>query len=205
VLILGIDRSGKTTLLERIKTLYTEHAGLTPDKIQPTVGLNIGRAEACSTKLVFWDLGGAVGLRAIWEKYFGEAHAVVFVVDAADSERFEEAKNAFTKAIASKDLTGAPVLVLANKHDIVKANATAGSSEGLMQPDSSPGGMLGTSVDLQNIMGISRVNKPQRPCRLFACSALSGDGVKDGLVWLVDIMHRSQRSKMLNQDQMFHS
>lgn len=58
----------------------------------------------------------------------------------------EEAKNAFTKAIASKDLTGAPVLVLANKHDIVKANATAGSSEGLMQPDSSPGGMLGTSV-----------------------------------------------------------
>jgi ADP-ribosylation factor related protein 1 len=36
VLILGIDRSGKTTLLEKIKSLYTEYEGLPPDKIQPT-------------------------------------------------------------------------------------------------------------------------------------------------------------------------
>jgi hypothetical protein len=41
------------------------------------VGLNIGRAEALGAKLVFWDLGGQVGLRTIWEKYYGEAHAVV--------------------------------------------------------------------------------------------------------------------------------
>lgn len=41
------------------------------------MGLNIGRAEALGAKLVFWDLGGQVGLRTIWEKYYGEAHAVV--------------------------------------------------------------------------------------------------------------------------------
>ena len=37
VLILGIDKAGKTTLLEKVKSLYTEYEGLPPDKVQPTV------------------------------------------------------------------------------------------------------------------------------------------------------------------------
>jgi ADP-ribosylation factor related protein 1 len=117
-LILGIDKAGKTTLLEKIKTIYTEFEGLPPDKILPTVGLNIGRAEAFNSKLVFWDLGGQTGLRTIWDKYYAEAHAVIFVVDTTEQDRFEDAKSAFNKAINSKDLKGAPVLVLANKMDL---------------------------------------------------------------------------------------
>lgn len=57
-----------------------------------TVGLNVGRFEAFSTSLVFWDLGGAASLRGIWEKYYKDTHAIIFVVDAADADRFEEAK-----------------------------------------------------------------------------------------------------------------
>lgn len=34
------------------------------------------------------------GLRSIWEKYYEEAHAVIFVVDAACPSRFEDAKSA---------------------------------------------------------------------------------------------------------------
>lgn len=34
------------------------------------------------------------GLRSIWEKYYEEAHAVMFVVDAACPSRFEDAKSA---------------------------------------------------------------------------------------------------------------
>eukprot|EP00268_Persea_americana_P002762 TRINITY_DN1084_c0_g1_i7.p1 TRINITY_DN1084_c0_g1~~TRINITY_DN1084_c0_g1_i7.p1 ORF type:complete len:127 (-),score=22.91 TRINITY_DN1084_c0_g1_i7:257-637(-) len=94
VLILGIDKAGKTTLLEKLKTLYSNLQGLPPDRIVPTVGLNIGRVEASKTKLVFWDLGGQVGLRPIWEKYYEEAHGIIFVIDAACPSRFEDSKSA---------------------------------------------------------------------------------------------------------------
>lgn len=48
------------TLLEKLKTRYTNLEGLPPDRIVPTVGLNIGRVEVSNAKLVFWDLGGQV-------------------------------------------------------------------------------------------------------------------------------------------------
>lgn len=66
------------------------------------MGLNIGRIEATNTKLVFWDLGGQLGLRSIWEKYYEEAHAAVFVIDAACLSRFEDSKSALEKVLLQK-------------------------------------------------------------------------------------------------------
>ena len=87
ILVLGLDKSGKTTLLERLKELYTDVPGLEPDAILPTVGLNVGRIEACNAHLILWDLGGQLGLRGIWEKYYADAHGLLYVVDAADPSR----------------------------------------------------------------------------------------------------------------------
>ncbi|KAJ1564588.1 hypothetical protein HK405_014483, partial [Cladochytrium tenue] len=117
ILILGLDSAGKTTLLERIKATYTGLRPIPPDKIGPTVGLNISRVEVGRVRLNFWDLGGQPGLRGLWDKYFAEAHAVVFVVDASDEGRVEEAKEAFGRVIAARELDGVPLLVLANKAD----------------------------------------------------------------------------------------
>ncbi|KAI4351778.1 hypothetical protein L6164_006097 [Bauhinia variegata] len=121
VLILGIDKAGKTTLLEKLKSLYSNLEGLPPDRIVPTVGLNIGRVEVSNTKLVFWDLGGQSGLRSIWEKYYEEAHAVIFVIDASSPSRFEDAKSALEKVLRHEDLQGAPLLILANQQDLPEA------------------------------------------------------------------------------------
>jgi ADP-ribosylation factor related protein 1 len=32
-----------------------------------------------------------LGLRSIWEKYYADAHAVIFVVDGTAEDRFKEA------------------------------------------------------------------------------------------------------------------
>lgn len=114
ILILGLDRAGKTTVLEKMKEMHGM-PGLEWDKILPTVGLNVGRIDAHGCLLIFWDLGGQVGLRTIWDKYYDEAHAVVYVVDAADADRLETAKAALDTALGHRDLVSAPLLVLANK------------------------------------------------------------------------------------------
>ncbi|KAJ4969210.1 hypothetical protein NE237_015911 [Protea cynaroides] len=174
VLILGIDKSGKTTLLEKLKALYSNLEGLPPDRIVPTVGLNIGRVEASKTKLVFWDLGGQIGLRTIWEKYYEEAHAVIYVIDAGCPSRFEDSKSALEKVLRHPDLQKAPLLIIANKQDL----AGAASAEELAR-----------YLDLKEL--------DERMYMFEAVSAYDGTGIKEGIEWLVEVMERSKRTEML--------
>ena len=91
MLIVGLDNAGKTTLLEKLKALH-EQKSIATDRIVPTVGLNIAKICKHDAEYVFWDLGGQQQLRKIWNKYYEETDGVVFVIDGADEERFEEAK-----------------------------------------------------------------------------------------------------------------
>jgi ADP-ribosylation factor related protein 1 len=60
------------------------------DKIPPTVGLNIAKIERRCGEFTLWDVGGQSVLRKLWDKYYGEADCLIFVIDGADSIRFEE-------------------------------------------------------------------------------------------------------------------
>eukprot|EP00892_Ulva_mutabilis_P012699 jgi/Ulvmu1/9801/UM056_0041.1 len=175
ILILGLDKAGKTTLLEKMKEMHGL-PGLEWDKILPTVGLNVGRIEAHNSLLIFWDLGGQVGLRSIWDKYYDEAHAVVYVVDAADEERIFESKAALAKVLGHRDLVSAPLLVLANKQDL-------------------PGSMGPAAVASE--LGLSDVDT--RPHRVQPVSAHHGVGITDGLQWIVNAVKSSPRLSLLRR------
>ncbi|KAJ2499995.1 Rho-type gtpase-activating protein [Coemansia sp. RSA 1972] len=117
VLVLGLDNSGKTTLLETLKHLYTGVLGMDPQKIQPTVGVNIVRAHQPKHTLRFVDLGGQQDLRYIWTSYYTDAHALVFVVDSSDLPRMDEASRVLRELAQCAELECVPVLVVANKVD----------------------------------------------------------------------------------------
>lgn len=51
----------------------------------------------CKREVLVVDDFFQPGLRSIWEKYYEEAHAVVFVIDAACPSRFEDSKTALGK------------------------------------------------------------------------------------------------------------
>ena len=144
---MGIGGAGKTCVLESLKTRFSPMPGLAPAQIVPTVGLNLARLEVPAARggaetCVFWDLGGAPGLRGIWERYYAECDGVLFVVDAAlsaentaaentDDGEDDRSKDAVTdeqldeqmallrRVLAEPRLAGAPALVLVNKADTV--------------------------------------------------------------------------------------
>jgi ADP-ribosylation factor-like protein 3 len=44
-------------------------------------------------KLNMWDIGGQKSIRPYWRNYFDNTDALVYVVDSADQERFDEVKS----------------------------------------------------------------------------------------------------------------
>ncbi|KAG0254660.1 ADP-ribosylation factor protein 3 [Actinomortierella ambigua] len=121
IVIIGLDNAGKTTLLERIKAIFLGVPGLPPERIAPTVGLNIGRIDIGGARLNFQDLGGQADLQSIWERYYRECHAIVFVADSSDPERIQDCKRALERVIMDDNVEGIPVLMLANKQDVPTA------------------------------------------------------------------------------------
>jgi len=92
ILIVGLDNAGKTTFLEQVKSSHKLWS-MSLDKIVPTVGLNIAKFQRKEGEFVFWDLGGQAGLWKLWSKYYEETQGVIFIVDGADTTRFQEARD----------------------------------------------------------------------------------------------------------------
>ena len=85
LLLLGLDNAGKTTLLHRLRTGDVKHFPPTDRPYQ---------SDAFSYQgITFqaWDVGGHEAVRHIWEDYVCECSAVLFLVDATDADRMEEA------------------------------------------------------------------------------------------------------------------
>ncbi|KAI6197112.1 ADP-ribosylation factor-like protein 2 isoform X1 [Aphelenchoides besseyi] len=114
VLILGLDCSGKTTILQRIN-------GEDYTKVAPTFGFNIKTLEFREWKLNCWDIGGQSSLRSYWRNYFEQTDAVVWVVDSTDKKRLKDCRAELDKLLGEECLKGVTLLVLANKRDLPNA------------------------------------------------------------------------------------
>ncbi|EGG14682.1 ARF-like protein [Cavenderia fasciculata] len=174
-LILGLDGAGKTTLLEEIKTKYTKTPGL--KHIMPTVGLNIGRIIYEDVKLIFWDLGGQVDLRSIWDKYYNSVHAVIYVVDSTDQERMEESKSELEKIMTNPDLRDVPILLFFNKRDLPDAQSTDVLS----------------SAFKTVILNYKSTDVNSRNVQLQPLIANTGQGLNEGMMWLTDNLKKNAR------------
>lgn len=63
ILILGLDRAGKTTISERIQ-------GKGEGEPVPTIGYNHKQVRMRNVTLDTWDLSGQERMRKIWKHYF---------------------------------------------------------------------------------------------------------------------------------------
>jgi len=192
VIIIGLDNAGKTTILERIKTLYNRTPGLTPDKIAPTVGQNVGKITLPSTVLQFWDLGGQRDIRTIWEKYYEECHAVAYVIDASDKKRLDEGWEVFDTVLSSPQILHVPLLLLANKQDVLDALSVEDIRENYEDwwQRRHPSGTW------------EHEEQPERVASLdvMGVSGLDGSGIKEAVDWLFIRVQNTTRRKDAGDD-----
>ncbi|KAI8781393.1 transcriptional activator protein Pur-beta isoform X6 [Biomphalaria glabrata] len=114
ILMLGLDAAGKTTLLYKMKL------GQSVTTI-PTVGFNVETVTYKSVKFNVWDVGGQDKIRPLWRHYFTGTQGLIFVVDCADRDRIDEARQELHRIINDREMRDAIILVFANKQDLPDA------------------------------------------------------------------------------------
>ncbi|CAL1285718.1 ADP-ribosylation factor-like protein 3 [Argiope bruennichi] len=154
ILLLGLDNAGKTTILKKLASEDVTH-------ITPTQGFNIKSVQSEGFKLNVWDIGGQRKIRPYWRNYFENTDVLIYVIDSADRKRFEETGVELAELLAEEKLAGVPLLVFANKQDLFNAAPASELADGL------------------NLPAIR-----DRSWQIQACSALTGEALKDGLDWV---------------------
>ena len=170
IVLLGLDESGKTTVLYRLKLDEFINAVPTVSFNTEKVTPRYGKAKGIRMKI--WDAGGSEKLRPLWKSYTRAAEGIVFVVDSSDSERFEEARSELLRVARYQESHGIPVLVIANKQDLREA----------------------VNVDeLGDTLGLKEL-RSQHPCHIHPVCAITGEGLIEAVDALYDMIEKRKRS-----------
>lgn len=160
VIIVGLDNAGKTTILYQF--LMNEVV-----QTSPTIGSNVEEIIWKNVRFIMWDIGGQESLRNTWNSYYTNTKFVILVIDSTDRERLTISKEELHKMLACEDLKKAALLVFANKQDV----------RGAM-----------TAAEISQQLGLTRIK--DHGWHIQACCALTGQGLYQGLQWLVGCMRR---------------
>lgn len=163
IICLGLDNSGKTTIINKLKP---EKAQTTD--IVPTVGFTVEKVLANGLNFTIFDMSGQGRYRNLWEHYFQDAQAIIFVIDSSDNLRIVVAKEEFDLLIQHAMIKSKriPVLFFANKMDVRNAL---------------------TPVQISNLLKLDELR--DKPWHICASNALTGEGLQEGVEWLTDQMN----------------
>lgn len=152
ILMLGLDAAGKTTILYKLKLNETVSS-------IPTIGFNVETVSPVkNVSFTVWDVGGQDKIRPLWKHYFHNTEGLIYVVDSADKERFNEARDELFWILDSEEMRGVPVVILANKQDLQHA---------------------ASSADVANKLGLAQIRT--HPWFIQATCATSGDGLLEAM------------------------
>uniref|UniRef100_A0A5F8ALJ6 ADP ribosylation factor 6 n=1 Tax=Macaca mulatta TaxID=9544 RepID=A0A5F8ALJ6_MACMU len=127
----------------------------------PTVGFNVETVTYKNVKFNVWDVGGQDKIRPLWRHYYTGTQGLIFVVDCADRDRIDEARQELHRIINDREMRDAIILIFANKQDLPDA----------MKPH-----------EIQEKLGLTRIR--DRNWYVQPSCATSGDGLYEGLTWL---------------------
>ncbi len=158
VLVVGLDNSGKSSLLNFLRPQETQN-----NYIVPTVGFNVEHFSCKGLSFTAFDMSGQSRYRTLWGNYYRTTNGIIFVIDSSDKTRILVAREELQQLLSHPDILSRdiPILFFANKMDLRDALSDVGVSSAL------------------TLDGI--INKSWHIC---SSNALKGDGVADGIEWL---------------------
>lgn len=128
----------------------------------PTIGSNVEEIVYKNIHFVMWDIGGQQSLRSSWSTYYVNTRAVIMVIDSTDQDRLHISASELHRMLEHDNLRGSCLLVLANKQDMPRALSASQISDSLK---------------------LTRLT--DRQWHIQACCALTGEGLNEGLDWIV--------------------
>ncbi|KAF9652117.1 ARF/SAR [Thelephora ganbajun] len=161
ILMLGLDSAGKTTILYRLQI------GEVVSTI-PTIGFNVETVQYKNIKFQVWDLGGQSSIRPYWRCYFPNTSAIIYVIDSSDTARLQTSRSELLTMLSEEELNGVPLLVFCNKQD----------AEGALKPEK-----------ISEELGLAGGEKGREWSVRGSC-ALKGEGLEEGLDWLVNAIQK---------------
>ncbi|KAK6009012.1 ADP-ribosylation factor family protein [Ostertagia ostertagi] len=115
ILLLGLDNAGKTSILKQLSAEEITN-------VTPTRGFNVKSVVTNGDiRLNVWDIGGQRSIRPFWSNYFENTDALIYVIDSSDRRRFDETSVELMELLDEEKLSRVPVLIFANKQDLVSS------------------------------------------------------------------------------------
>eukprot|EP00003_Mantamonas_plastica_P010685 TRINITY_DN2015_c0_g1_i2.p1 TRINITY_DN2015_c0_g1~~TRINITY_DN2015_c0_g1_i2.p1 ORF type:complete len:214 (-),score=61.76 TRINITY_DN2015_c0_g1_i2:208-804(-) len=169
IVFVGLDNAGKSTLMQQLKNSSHE-------TVCPTERAQMEEVVLNNITFKAWDLGGHETWRHIWSDFFEQADAILFMVDAADRERIEEANEELEMLLEDPELQHTPLLVLGNKIDLEDALDRDSLIKELGLADLKLGGPQD---------GV----KTDRPVEVFRVSVIEEKGYSEAFEWLAGVLN----------------
>ncbi|XP_053407868.1 uncharacterized protein LOC123548154 [Mercenaria mercenaria] len=114
ILILGLYEAGKTT------TLHTLKLGEVVTTMS-NIGFKVDTLHYKNINMMTWDIGGREKVRPLLRHYYQDTNGLVYVLDSNDRVRLNDALTELHIIVNEHELKDIPVLVLANKQDLLDA------------------------------------------------------------------------------------
>ncbi|EDW61135.1 ADP-ribosylation factor-like protein 6 [Drosophila virilis] len=159
ILVLGLNNSGKSTIINHFKKSSEQSAVMVP-----TVGFLIEQFYNMGVNIKAIDMSGATRYRNLWEHQFKNCQGIIYVIDASDRMRFVVVKDELDLVLQHPDFCNriVPILFYGNKSDL---------------EDSLSNVKIAAALGLENIK--------EKPWHICSSNAVSGEGLDEGVQWLV--------------------
>ena len=134
-------------------------------EVTPTVGFQVEEFTKNKISFTVFDMSGQGRYRSLWEHYYADIHAIIYVLDSTDKYRMIVAKEELSQLLSHEAIanTNCPIIFFANKMDI-------------------PGAL--TPEECMEELQLDKIR--DKPWHIAASNAVTGAGVNEGIEWLCD-------------------